>query len=89
MTFSSKFCLTVLQASPVEGHSLQIKKTKGGKGMAKIIEKLKDFCACPSQNGVKRNASGKEGKLSCCRCLFDYIKANLAISSLKISIMPI
>ena len=31
-----------------------------------------------SQNVVKHDASGKEGKLLCCRCLFDQIRANLA-----------
>ena len=30
-----------------------------------------DFCACPSQNVVKC-------RLPCCKCLFDYIKANFA-----------
>ena len=28
-----------------------------------------DFCACTSQNVVRRDASGKKGKLSCCKCL--------------------
>ena len=37
-----------------------------------------DFNACPSQNVIKRDASGKNGKLSCCKCIFDQIKANLA-----------
>ena len=37
-----------------------------------------DFRACPSQNVVKRDASGKKDKLLCCKCLFDQIKANLA-----------
>ena len=37
-----------------------------------------DFCACPSQNVIKRNASGKKAKLSWCKCIFDQIKANLA-----------
>ena len=37
-----------------------------------------DFCACPSQNVVKCDASGKKGKLSCCKCIFDQMKANLA-----------
>ena len=27
---------------------------------------------------VKRDASGKKGKLLCCKCIFDQIKANLA-----------
>ena len=37
-----------------------------------------DSCARPSQNVVKRDASGKKGKLSCCKCIFDQIKGNLA-----------
>ena len=36
-----------------------------------------DFCACLSQNVVKRDASGKKGKWLCCKCLFNQIKANL------------
>ena len=31
-----------------------------------------------SQNVIKRNASGMKGKQSCCKCIFDQIKANLA-----------
>ena len=27
---------------------------------------------------IKRDASGKNGKLSCCKCIFNQIKANLA-----------
>ena len=37
-----------------------------------------DFCACPSQNVAKRDASGKKAKLSWCKCIFDQIKADLA-----------
>ena len=37
-----------------------------------------DFCTRTSQNVIKRGASGKNGKLSCCKCIFDQIKANLA-----------
>ena len=39
-----------------------------------ILQKLSqnfDFSACPSQNVVKRDASGKNGKLACCKCIFD------------------
>ena len=46
-----------------------------------LIQKLSqnfDFCASPSQNVIKRDARGKKGKLSLCKCLFGYIKANLA-----------
>ena len=68
-------------------------KVKEGKKKNSKIEKPKDvghflvqnfdFCACPSQNVVKRDASGKKGKLLCCKCLLDHIEANLAKSSLK------
>ena len=37
-----------------------------------------DFCVCPSHNALKRNASGKKGKLLCCKFIFDRIKGNLA-----------
>ena len=51
--------------------------------LKKLSEKSKisqnsDFCTCPIQNVVKHNVSGKKGKLPCCKCLFDQIKANLA-----------
>ena len=42
-----------------------------------------DFCACPSHNVVKRDASDKKGKLLCCQRIFDRIKANLAEIQLK------
>ena len=32
----------------------------------------------PEPNAVKQDASGKNGKLLCCKCLLDQIKANLA-----------
>jgi len=32
----------------------------------------------PNQIVTKCDASGKNGKLSCCQCTFDWIKANLA-----------
>ena len=67
-----------LEASPVEGQSLQQKEKKGERGKAKKkskrIEKLKsnfDFCACPSKNVLKRDATGKKDMLSCCKCLFE------------------
>ena len=67
------------------------KKRKGEKKNSKI-EKPKDvghfllqklsqnfvFSACPSQNVIKRDASGKNGELPCRRSIFDHIKANLA-----------
>ena len=37
-----------------------------------------DFCACPSQNVIKPDASGKKAKLSWCKYIFEHIKANLA-----------
>ena len=46
-----------------------------------LIQKLSQifhFCACMSQNAVKRDTSGKKGWLLCCKCNFDQIKANLA-----------
>ena len=46
-----------------------------------LLQKLSqnfDFCACPSHNALKRHACGKKGKLLCCKCVFDWIKGNLA-----------
>ena len=37
-----------------------------------------DFCACPSHNVGKRDASCNKGKLLCSKRIFDRIKANLA-----------
>jgi len=64
-----------LEASPVEGQSLQQKeRKKEKKGRRKTIKKskiintfLSKHCPCPSKNVVKRNASGKKGMLSCCK----------------------
>ena len=42
-----------------------------------------DFCASPSHNVVKRDPGGKKCKLLCCKCIFDWIKANLADIQLK------
>ena len=28
---------------------------------------------------LKRDAGGKNGKLLCCKCIFDWIKGNLAV----------
>ena len=41
------------------------------------------FCACPSQNVIKCDTSGKKGKLLCCKCLFDQIKDKRQKTSLK------
>ena len=46
-----------------------------------LLQKLSqnfDFCACLSYNALKRDAGSKEGKLSCCKCIFNRIKGNLA-----------
>ena len=63
------------------------RKEKEEKGRRKKFQKSKslnfDFCACPSQNVVKRDAGGKKGKLLCCKCIFYRIKANLAEIQLK------
>ena len=76
-----------MQASPVEGQSLQPKEKKKRKkeGEKKIPKRRRslscqnfDFCACPSLNVVKRDLGGKKGKLLCCKLIFDRIKANLA-----------
>ena len=89
-----RFLESFLTASkPREGQSLQQKEKKGEKGKVKKIPKIEkpkdvghflvqnknfDFCARASQNVVKRDASDKKGKLSCCKCIFDQINANLA-----------
>ena len=44
----------------------------------KTISQNFDFCASPSWNVVKRDASSKKGKLSWCNYIFVQIKANLA-----------
>ena len=48
------------------------------KPSGRSITATKDFSARQSQNVVKHDASGKKGKLSCCKCRVDQIKANLA-----------
>ena len=66
-----------LEASPVEGQSLPQKdkkrrKRKGEKKRRRSLSRPNfDFCACPSKNVVKRGASGKQGMLPCCKCLFE------------------
>ena len=54
------------------------KNLKKSRSLRSLSSQNFDFCACPSHNVVKRNASGKKGKLSCCKCLFDQIRANVA-----------
>ena len=59
------------------------RKEKEKKGREKNKPKDFDFCACPSHKVVKRDAGGKKGKLLCCKCIFDTIKANLVEIQLK------
>ena len=67
------------------------RKRKGGKKFLKIekpkdvghflVQKLSqnfDFWACPSHNALQRDAGGKQGKLLCCKRIFNWIKGNLA-----------
>ena len=67
------------------------KKRKGDKGKGKKIQKSEslktqvtfssqnfDFCGCPSQSVINCDSTGKKGQLSCCKCIFHQIKANLA-----------
>ena len=92
MTLSQKF-FNCKQAQQKVNHCSK-KKRKGEKGKAKKISKNRkalrcrslscpktqnfDFCTCPSHNVVKCDASGKQGKLLCCKRIFDRIKDNLA-----------
>ena len=70
----------------MEGQSLQekgkekkkIQKSKKSKDLGHFLVQNFDFCARPNQNAAKGDASGKRGKSSCCKCIFDQIKANLA-----------
>ena len=46
-----------------------------------LVQKLSqnfDFYACPNHSALKRDAGGKKGKLLSCKCIFDWIKGNLA-----------
>ena len=43
--------------------------------MKKKIQKSES--TCPSHNALKRDAGGKQGKLLCCKRIFDWIKGNL------------
>ena len=44
----------------------------------KDYRKNLNFCPCLSQNGLKRNASGKKGKRSVAKCVFNQIEVYLA-----------
>ena len=87
-TFSDVF---EREASSVEGKSLQQKDTKrrkreGQKNNNNKNEKPKDvgqFLTCPSKSFVKRDAGGKKGELSCCKCLLSRLELIWPISSLK------
>ena len=54
------------------------KTNKQRRKQKRTVNKNFDFCAPQSQNVAKRDASGKKGKVSCSKYLFDQIKANLA-----------
>ena len=56
----------------------KIPKIEKPKGVGHFLVQNFDFCACPSHSVVKSDASGKKGKLLCCKCIFDWIKASLA-----------
>ena len=56
----------------------EFQKSKSLKTKVTFSSQNFDFCACPSHNAQKRNAGGKEGKLLCCKPIFDRIKGNLA-----------
>ena len=72
--FLDVFLTFSLQASPLEGQSLQQKgkkrRKRKGKKNSKNRKALRrrsqnfSLCACPSQNVIKRDASGKKAKLS-------------------------
>ena len=51
--------------------NLKIEKPKNvGHFLHQKLSQNFDFCACPGPNVVKQDASGKKGKLLCCKCLF-------------------
>ena len=54
----------------------KITKIEKPKDVGRFLVQNFDFCACPSQNVVKRDAGGKD-KLPCCKCILDYTRANL------------
>ena len=56
-----------LKAHPVESQQLQ-QKDKYARKREK--PKTVDLCTCPRKNVTKRDASGKKGMLSRCKCLF-------------------
>jgi len=91
-----------LEVSPVEGQSLQQKeKIRRKRKDEKKIEKPKDvghflvqrlsqnfdFCACPSKNVIKRDASGNKGCCYVANAFLSRLELIWPISSLKISKM--
>ena len=51
--------------------NLKIKKPKDvGRFLVHKLSNF-DFCTCLSQNDVKHDASGENGKRSFCKCFFD------------------
>ena len=59
-------------------------KIEEPKDISHFLVQIQNFCACPSHNVVKRDDGGTQGKLLCCKHIFDRIKANLAEIQLKI-----
>ena len=54
-----------------------IRRDKGKTIKQKKLKDVVTYCTCPSKNVVKCSASGKKGMLSCGKCTFEYIGANL------------
>ena len=79
-----RFLRSFLSASKPSRRSItaekrkQKEKKKRGKNSKIKKPQNFDFCARPRQNVVKRDASGKKGKLPSFKCIFDQIKANFA-----------
>ena len=76
LRYLRSFFLTASKPLPVEGQSLQQKekRRRKRKGVGHFLVQNFDFCARPSQNAAKGDASGKRGKPSCCKCIFDQIQ---------------
>ena len=73
------FLRSFLTASKPSRRLITAAKRKGKEKEEKKKNSKIDFCSCLSPNVVKRDGSGKKGKLLCCKCQsLDQIKANLA-----------
>ena len=74
-----RFLRSFLTASKPSRRSITAAKTREKEKQEgqKKIPKTFDFCTCPSHNALKRDASGKKGKLLCCKRIFDWVKGNL------------